>query len=230
MVGDEGARRGSAGDGLEDGGLHFHVAVVVEVGAHGVEHFGALDEDVAHAFVDHKVDVATAVAHFGIVERVVDHSVLHFDNGQRAKGFAEHQKALGMHGDLSGAGAEHEAGDSDEVTYIEKFFEYGVVEFLVVARADVIARDVDLNTAVAVLKLDKCGLAHDAAAHDAACDSHLAGFLEGFVEVFLYVVGMCRHDKFGCGIRLNAEIAHLLHGVSAHLFLFAEILVHYLWC
>ena len=40
VVGYEGACRSSAGDALQNGGFHLHVAVFVEVVAHGVEQIG----------------------------------------------------------------------------------------------------------------------------------------------------------------------------------------------
>ncbi len=47
VVGGEGARGGSAGDGVEHGGFDFEVAARVEEVADGAEDGGALDEDVA---------------------------------------------------------------------------------------------------------------------------------------------------------------------------------------
>ncbi len=68
MVGNERTGRCSAGNRLENGSVDLHVTVFVEEVAHGVEHFGALDENVAHAFVDHEVYVAAAIAQFWVVE------------------------------------------------------------------------------------------------------------------------------------------------------------------
>ncbi len=119
--------RCSAGYRLQYGGLDLHVAGCVEVFAHGVVDLGALDEDLLDAVVDHEVDVAAAVAELGVVERVVGHTVFHFDDRKRAQRLAEHGDAAGMDCDLAHLGAEHESLHSDEVADVEKFLHYGVV-------------------------------------------------------------------------------------------------------
>lgn len=51
--------------------------------------------------------------------------------------------------------AEYESFDSDEVAYVEEFFEYYVVEVFVFAGAEVVAGDVDLDSSLAVLEFEE---------------------------------------------------------------------------
>lgn len=87
MVGDEWACCRSSGYGLEDWGVDFDVSVCVEVFAHGVEHFCSFEEYVFDAFVDYEVDVALAVALFGVGECVVGFAVFDFDDRQGSEAF-----------------------------------------------------------------------------------------------------------------------------------------------
>ncbi len=55
---------------MEHGGFDFEVAAVVEEAADGAEDGGALDEGLADVGVHEEVDVALAVAEFGVFEAV----------------------------------------------------------------------------------------------------------------------------------------------------------------
>ena len=76
--------RGAARNRLQDRGLHLDVAALVEELAHRGDDLGAPDEYVAHLRVHHQVDVALAVADFGVGEGVERLAVLGLDDGQRA--------------------------------------------------------------------------------------------------------------------------------------------------
>ena len=56
-----------------------------------------------------------------------------------------------MDTDLARLGTEYEALDADEVAYVKQFLEYGVVQFLVVTGAEVVAGDIHLDAAFGVL-------------------------------------------------------------------------------
>ncbi len=124
-----------------------------------------------------------------------------------------------MDGDFACAGAEHEAAHADEIAYVEQFLEHDVVEVFVFVGADVIAADVDLHAAVAVLKFNKGGFTHNAPAHDASGHGDLARGLEIVVEVIADFIGVAGDDEFGCRVGFNAERAHLLERIAAYLFL-----------
>ena len=96
VMGDERTSRGATGDCLEHGGLHLKIAVRVEILAHGVIHLSALQEDFAHAGIDHKIDIAATVAHLGISEGVVGFSILHLHDGEGAEALAEHGEFLSV--------------------------------------------------------------------------------------------------------------------------------------
>ncbi len=224
MVGDERACGRASGYGLEYGRLHLHVAVGVEVFAHGVEHPRALEEDFLHAFVDHEVHVAAAVTLLRVGECVVGLPVLHLDDGQRAEALGEERYLLGVDGYLAHLSAEHEAAYAYEVSDVEELLEDYVVLVFVLAGAEVVAADVDLYPSESVLQLHERSLAHDASAHDASGDGNLAFRLKVVGESLFYFVGVPRHGEFRGGIRVDAAFAQGFEAAAAHCLLFAEFL------
>ncbi len=138
-----------------------------------------------------------------------------------------------MHGNLAGLCAEHVAAHAHEVAYVEELFEHGVVQLFVVAGAYLVARHVHLHAAVAVLQFHEGCFSHDSAGHYASCHAHLARL--GFVaEVGADVVAVCVHRIFGCGIGVDAHLAHCFHAAAAYYFLFAEFqgvhISYYIYC
>ena len=113
------------------------------------------------------------------------------------------------------------AAHTDEVADIEQLLKYGIVQLLVLARTDFIACDVNLYAAVGILELGKGSLAHDAAPHDTAGHTHLAG---GCVvgKRFLDFAAVGVYRIFGRRIRLDAHVAQSLQRVAAYDFLFAK--------
>ena len=83
MVRCKGPRGGSARNGLQNRSLHLKVSGLIKNAAHRAEYFAALDKDVAHALVHHKVHVALSVAKFGVAEGVVKGSVCIFFDGRK---------------------------------------------------------------------------------------------------------------------------------------------------
>ena len=221
VVGDEGASTGAAGYWLEDGGLYLRVAGLVERGAQRADNERALQEDVLHARIDDEVDIALAVAKLGIVEAVVDHSVLFLDYGQGLEAFGEQHEFLGMDGYFSRLCAEDESLHADEVSQVEQFLEHRIIERLVLARTNVVAGDVDLNAALGVEQLGKAGLAHHAAAHHAAGYADLAG-RDVVGKRCLDVLGISVDGIFCCGIGIDAHPAEFFEGSPAIDFLLAE--------
>ena len=67
---DEGSRRSTTRDGLQDGCLHLHVAVRVEELTHSGHNLGTLNEHLADVRVNHQVNITLTVAHLGVCECV----------------------------------------------------------------------------------------------------------------------------------------------------------------
>ncbi len=217
----KGAGCGAAVDGLEDGRFHFEPAVLVEVVAHGLDEFAALFEDFADFGIDDEVHIALAVAEFGVGEGIVNIAFfIAFDDGQGAQRFAEELELIHMYGGFPGFGFEDAAFYADDVAEVEQFFEDGIVEGFVFARAYLIAIDVELDAAGFVLQHGKRGFAHDASSHEPAGE---ADFLK---VVFFRVVLL--ENFFGMGIYIptfgrvgvDAELNNFLQVFPAHDFLF----------
>ena len=124
-----------------------------------------------------------------------------------------------MNRDLARLRLENIAFHTYEVADVEKLLEYLIIEVLVLARANIVAGDVNLNSALAVLELHEAGLAHHAAAHDAPCDGDIALLI--LLESGYDVLRIGIHRELGCGIRVNAHVAQLLKTLSAYNLLFA---------
>ncbi len=212
----------AAVDGLEDGCFHFEPAMFVEVAAHGLYEFAALFEDFADFGIDDEVHIALAVAEFGVGEGIVNIAFfIAFDDGEGAQSFAEEFELIDMYGGFSGFGFKNPAFYADDVAEVEQFFEEGVVEGFVFARADFIAVDVELDAAGFVLQYGEGGLAHDASCHEPAGE---ADFLK---VVFFRIVLL--ENFFGMGVYIpafgrvgvDAELNDFLQVFPAHDFLFA---------
>ncbi len=119
--------------------------------------------------------------------------MLLFGQGQERLG--EHFKALRVHADLPGLGPEHKALYADDVADVEILLIGGVRLF-----ADVLAGDVELDGAVAVLDVRKGSLAHDAAGHEPP----------GERDRLALVRGKARLDARGTGVD---GIFHLFVGI-----------------
>ncbi len=221
VVGDERARRRSAGNRLENRGLHLDVSMGVEELTHGVEHARALQENILNAGIDHKVDIALTITHLRICERVVSLAVLHLHHGERTQTLGKHRYFLGVDGDFSHLCTEHVTTHTDEIADIKQFFEHHIVHVLVFARTEVIAGDVNLDPPVGILQLHERSLTHDAAAHDAAGHRNLADGLLSILEIFLDLAGMSRHFIFGRRVGFDSPLAECVHAVAPHYLLFA---------
>ena len=205
MMGDEGAGGGSTGDALEDRCLNLEAAGLIEVLAHGGDDLRTLDEGVLHLRIDNEVDIALTVAHFGIGESVVHHSVDFLHDGKHAQRLAEQGKFLGMDAELAGLGDEGVALDSHHVTDVEEFLPHGVVHGLVLARADFVALDVNLDAAGLVLEFSERRCAHYATAHDTPRDAHVREVALLGIIILSYVFGGLVYRIKCCRIRIDAK-------------------------
>ena len=126
-----------------------------------------------------------------------------------------------MNGDLASLCLEHEATDADDVTDVEQFLEDRVVQVLILIRADVVASDIYLNAAFAVLELHEAGFAHDTAAHHTAGDDHLR--LLTILEVLLYVCAESCYGELGGRIGVDTHLAQLLQALATANFLLTQL-------
>ena len=218
---DERTRRSAAGDVLERGGFHFRVAGFVEDGTQGADGLGTFVERILHLRIHNEVDVTTAVAQFGILKGVVDHTVLFLGRGERLEALGQHGDFASVYRHLAGLRAEHEALHAHEVAEVEEFLHHAVVERLVLFGADVVAGDVDLNAATRVEQFEERSLTHHATSHHAAGDAHLAGRVV-VLKVGNDFVAEGVGGVFGCGVGVNAQRAKFGKRIAACNLLFAE--------
>jgi hypothetical protein len=132
-----------------------------------------------------------------------------------------------MHGDLAGARAEHETLHANKVAEVEVLLEEVIVHRLVLAGRDVVTTDVDLLVSFAIAQHGKRRLAHDADAHNTACN---ADVLLRCVVLEAGRNGLAGrvNGEFRCGERFDAEVADLLQRSAAVGFLFAQCFCHFL--
>ena len=139
VVGDEGARCGTAWDHLQHRRFDFHESGPLEVAADRAHDAGARLEAFAGFRVGDQIDIAAAVPQFGVGEALVL-------VGQRPQGFAEQGEIRHAHGQLALAGAEHLALGADDVAEIEEFQQFGEIGgqlFVVQVQLDGVAAIVD---------------------------------------------------------------------------------------
>ena len=111
-VRDERLGGGAALDGLQDGGLDLHVAVVLHVATERGDDGGALAEGLAHTLVHDEVDITLAIPGFLVGETV---ELL----GQRTHGLGEQLRRARGDGELAALGAGHLAGRLDDIAEVE---------------------------------------------------------------------------------------------------------------
>ena len=153
MVRLEGARVRADLQRQQNGRLHFHIAVPVEIGTDLAHDRRAAAEGLAHVRIHDEIDVPETVLHVHVLQ-----SVVFF--GQRQQGLGEHFETGGVNGPFPRLRLEDGARDANDVADVELFFIRHVHVF-----ADVLTGDVDLDIALGVADMRKGRLAHDAAGH-----------------------------------------------------------------
>ena len=141
----------SAGNSLQSRGLDLGVTRVVKHLSHGLDYLSAFQEGFLHTRIDHEVNITLTVAQLRILKRVIGHAVLHLDYGQRFQRLAQQLQGLRMDADFARLGTEHVAMNTDEVTHVEQFLEHGVIQFLVLAWAQIVTTHINLHTALGIL-------------------------------------------------------------------------------
>ncbi len=223
MVRDEGTGRCAAGNGLQDRRFHFQASGRVEVAAHRGDDLRPLDEGFLHLRVHDEVHIALAVAELWIGKAVMDGAVgVGLDDGKDAEGLGKDREFLRVDGQLAGLGDEGETLDTHDVTDVQQLLEHGVVQGLVLAGADFIPLDIDLDAARVVLQLHKGGCTHDTAGHDAAGDAHVGEIPLFGVETRRDLRGG-RIDRIeGSGVGIDPEFTDFLQGLPASALLLVE--------
>ena len=186
MRGDERTGGGTSRDALEYRGLDLETAGGVEVLAHRGYDLRPLDEGLLYLRVHNEVHIPLAVAEFRVREGVENLSVLLFDYRKHAQGLAQQGELLYVDGKLAGLGDEGETLDAHDVAYVEEFLEDCVVHSLVLARADLVAVDVNLYASALVLNFSKGCRSHYPAAHQTACQAEVGQFAFFRIEFFLH--------------------------------------------
>ena len=170
----ERARRRAACVGDQHRRFDLEEALAVQVAADRGNDPAALDERIAGIRVHDEIQIALAIASIGVGKAV---EFLR----QRMQALGQQRDLLRMHAHLAGLGGEHIALHADHVADVIIF------EGLVGVLAHVVAADIDLDPAVAILQMGETGLAHHAAGHDASGDGN----------VLLLALGVIGDDRAG---------------------------------
>ena len=145
VVGYERTGGGTSRDGLKDRGLDLKAAGRVEIFPHCGDDLRPLDEHVLYLWVHDEIHVPLAVAQLGIGESVIDYSVHLLHDRKNPQRLAQDSQFLGVDAELAGLGDEGESLDADDVTDVKELLPDSVVHCLVLARADFVPLDVDLD-------------------------------------------------------------------------------------
>ena len=206
VVRDERARRGAAGNGVQHGRLHFHIAHVVQIFPHELDELRAHLKRAAHLGVHNEVYIALAEAQLGVAQAVELFR-------QRQQAFGKQRHLGGMHADLAHFGAEQIALYANDVANV-KLFEIGIG--LV---AHIVAAHINLNITLVVAQVGKACLAHYTLGH------HAAGHAHRFAKLALRHVGEPGFRRggiiglrvFGNDERVFARVAQSLQFFMAYL-------------
>ena len=173
-------------EGQQDGGIHLHIPVRIEVRAHGGDDLRAAEEGLAHVLVHDEVDVAETVLHIDVLQPVVLF-------GQRLQRLGEHFKMRQMDAHFARLGQKDGAARADDVADVVVLF-IGGIHVL----AHVLTGDIELDVAVPIADVREGRLAHDAAAHQPARDGHFLPFERG--EIALDLIRTGGHVVFGLAV------------------------------
>ena len=150
--------------GNEHRSFHLHEITAVKETTNFLNDCGSLLEGLADILIHDEIHISLAIADIGILQSV---ELLR----KRLQRLGKKDQFLRMDRNLSGLCAEREALDADDVTDVQ------ALECCIGVISQVIAGDINLNSAVAVLKIGKGCLSHYALEQHAACDRNLCGFL-----------------------------------------------------
>src|SRR5690349_7012380 len=140
--------------------LDFQVSLCVQIFTHRIHELCTLDKGLTNFGVHDEVIISLSVALFRIREVVMpDYLSLYVDSllhhRKRTQRLGKNGQARDMHRYLAGLGREAEAFYADDVADIQQLLEHGIVKCLILAGAEVVASQVDLNTTAFILQFSK---------------------------------------------------------------------------
>ena len=127
-----------------------------------------------------------------------------------------------MDAELAGLGVECESLDTDDVTYVQKFLEDSVVHGLVLARAQLIAFDIDLDPSGRILQLEEGGGTHDASRHHPSGNAYVLHVAFLRIIVFGYAFCGSAYRVLRGWVGVDTDLTQFLHRIPALLFLLVE--------
>ena len=194
VVGDEGAGGGTAGDGVQHGGLHLHVAPAIQEGPQVAHELAADLKVLADLRVHDEVHIAPAIAQLLVLQAV---ELLR----QGVQGLGQQGHVLAAHAHLAPLGAEDLALHADDVADVI------LLKGIVLGLVHLVLPGVELDAAGLVLHVAEAHLAHAALGHQAAGDGH--GLAFHLVKVLFDLLGVVGDGEFGL---LEGVFAFLLKG------------------
>ena len=184
VMGDKGTGGSTTLNDIQNGGIHFQIAQLIKITTDSGDGLGTLDKSLAHLGIDDQIHVALTVAGVHILQAVVL-----FGQGQQA--LAQQRVLLHLHRDLTAAGTEHDALDTDDITDIQ------LLEPLVLLGADLVDLHIDLDLALLVLNVAEGSLAHVTLGHDTTGDGNFLVFhLLKIVQDLLAVGGALKTNLY----------------------------------
>ena len=150
--------------GNEHRSFHLHEIAAVKETTDFFNDRRSLLEGLADILIHDEIHISLAITDIGILQSV---ELLR----KRLQRLGKKNKFLRMDRNLSGLCAEREALDADDVTDVQ------ALERRIGVISQVIAGDINLDSAVAILKIGKGCLSHYALEQHAACDGNLRGLL-----------------------------------------------------
>ena len=210
VVGDKGPGGGASGDGVEDRGLHLHIAPVVHELPDMTDEFGADLEGPAHILIHDEVHIPLAEPGLLVGEAV---ELLRQGN----EGLGQQRDPAGLDGNFSPLGLEHLALDADHVADVQLFEPgKGLLPQLVDA-------DIELDAALPVLEVTEHRLAHTPLGHEASGHRDLLT-LQG-LEVLLDIGAVMGNGVMGDLEGVLARLLELLQLGAADQALLIEVLL-----
>ncbi len=221
-MGNERTGRSATRNRLQGRSFHLGISSLVERVTKGADDGRTLLESRLNAIVDHQVDITLTVAEFRVVELIVSDTIFILNNRKRFERLAEDCQFRNVDRDFAHLRTEDIALNTNEVADIEQTFENGVVHILVLARAEVVTADINLDTSFTILDFCERSLTHHTASHQTACDRN---FLLGSIvlKVVFQIGRIAGNNVFGSRVWFNTHSTEFLQALATKDFLFAQI-------
>ena len=122
-MGNKRSGRGAAIHWLQNRSFHFKIPAIIHEIPHRLYHVRALSKRIAHFRIHNQINIALAVAQFFVCKRIIRNLfslfIFHFFwDWNRAYGFCEKFKFLGMNGGFAGSGFKNKAFNAYNITDI----------------------------------------------------------------------------------------------------------------